>query len=90
MRIPCPFCGERDVSEFSYLGDAALANRPEPEAGEAFAEYVYLRDNPAGPHREFWYHAAGCRHWLKVTRDTHTHTITATEFARASAKGGAA
>ncbi len=24
MRIHCPFCGERDLSEFSYLGDALM------------------------------------------------------------------
>ncbi|TIW38046.1 MAG: sarcosine oxidase subunit delta, partial [Mesorhizobium sp.] len=22
MRIVCPFCGERELGEFSYLGDA--------------------------------------------------------------------
>ncbi len=30
MRIPCPHCGERDLREFSYLGDATLA-RPRSE-----------------------------------------------------------
>ena len=29
MRIPCPYCGSRDVAEFTYLGDATL-QRPEP------------------------------------------------------------
>ena len=87
MRILCPFCGEREASEFSYLGDATLANRPAPDASEAFADYVYLRDNPAGQHREFWYHAAGCRHWLRVTRDTRTHAITTAELARGGAAG---
>ena len=53
MRIPLPVCGERDIQEFSCLGDATR-RRPDPEAGEAaFADYVYLRDNPAGRHREF-------------------------------------
>jgi sarcosine oxidase subunit delta len=41
-----------------------------------------VRDNPAGPHRELWYHAAGCQSWLIVTRDTRTHEITAVEAAR--------
>jgi len=81
VRIPCPFCGERDLSEFIYLGDAALAMRPPSDAGGAFGDYVYLRDNPAGPHRELWYHAAGCRSWLRVTRDTRTHVITEAAFA---------
>ena len=83
MRISCPFCGDRDLSEFAYLGDATLT-RPDPSAPNAeraFYEYVYLRDNPAGPHREFWHHVSGCRSWLIVTRDTRSHEILAAEFA---------
>ncbi len=77
MRIPCPFCGSRDIREFSYLGDASVT-RPDPSAPDAldlFVDYVYLRDNHAGPHREFWYHASGCQAWLVVTRDTRSHAI---------------
>jgi methylglutamate dehydrogenase subunit B len=83
MRIPCPFCGARDAHEFTYLGDAA-PTRPDPTAADAadtFHDYVYLRDNPAGPHREFWYHANGCRRWVIVQRDTLTHAITGARFA---------
>ncbi|WP_336490421.1 sarcosine oxidase subunit delta [Methylobacterium nigriterrae] len=76
MRIRCPYCGERDNGEFSYLGDAGPV-RPDGLEAEAAAmhDYVYLRDNPAGEHRELWYHAAGCRTWLVVTRDTRSHAI---------------
>ena len=77
MRIRCPFCGERDASEFSYLGDANF-RRPDALAADAathFFEAVYLRDNPAGRHDELWYHGSGCRSWLRVTRDTRTHEI---------------
>lgn len=75
MRIPCPYCGERDSHEFAYLGPAGL-ERPAAEASEAdWYDYVYLRDNPAGLHRELWYHAGGCRSWLEVERDTKTHAI---------------
>lgn len=84
MRIPCPYCGVRGVDEFSYLGDATLT-RPDasaPNAEAAFADYVYLRDNPAGRHRELWQHAAGCQSWLVVTRDTRTHAIEQVEAAR--------
>lgn len=82
MRIPCPFCGERDLSEFVYLGDAEF-RRPDADAPDAearFIEAVYLRDNPAGPHDELWYHASGCRGWLRVKRSTLTHEIFAVEF----------
>lgn len=81
MRIHCPFCGPRDWSEFSSLGDAK-ALRPEPSAPEAFFEAVYLRDNPAGRHVELWYHGFGCRSWLRVTRDTRTHEIFSVEMCR--------
>lgn len=86
MRIPCPHCGARDVQEFSYLG-AADPQRPDGmDASEAaMTEYVYQRENPAGPHRELWYHAAGCRAWLVVTRDTRTHEISGATPARSGA-----
>jgi sarcosine oxidase subunit delta len=44
--------------------------------------YVYLRKNPAGEHRELWFHAAGCRAWLIVTRNIQTHEILAAVPAR--------
>ena len=97
MRIACAHCGERDAQEFSYLGDATL-ERPEGAGASAQAmhDYVYLRDNPAGTHRELWYHAAGCHAWLVVVRDTRTHAIAGVEPARegafarrAAAAGGA-
>jgi len=45
------------------------------------AGMIYLRDNPAGPNDELWYHASGCRSWLRVTRHTQTHEILAAAFA---------
>jgi sarcosine oxidase subunit delta len=76
MRIDCPYCGPRGNEEFSYYGDATRT-RPAADADEsAFVDYVYLRDNPAGSHRELWFHAAGCHRWLEVERDTRTHLIT--------------
>ena len=51
MLIPCPWCGPRNQIEFTYGGDATL-RRPAPDAPEAaWVDYVYLRDNPRGPHR---------------------------------------
>ena len=85
MIIDHPLLGPRDASEFIYLGDAALIDRPDPEAEDAaarFHDYLYLRDNPAGLHRELWFHEQGDRSWLVVTRDTVTHEILKVEFAR--------
>jgi len=91
MRIQCPFCGERDASEFAYLGDARI-RRPDPESPAAaarFFEAVYLRDNPAGAHEEYWYHSMGCRSWLRVTRNTLTHEILGVDFAHGEHSGRA-
>ncbi len=77
LLIPCPWCGPRNQIEFTYGGDATL-KRPPPDApAEAWFEFVYLRDNPCGPHDELWLHSAGCRRWFKVRRDTRTHDILA-------------
>lgn len=94
MIIPHPLLGPRDAAEFVYLGDASLIDRPDWQAKDAadrFYEYGYLRDNPAGLHRELWYHEQGDRSWLVVTRDTVTHEITGVELARdvARARGRA-
>ncbi|WP_420566776.1 sarcosine oxidase subunit delta [Thalassovita sp.] len=85
MLIPHPLLGLRDASEFTYLGDARLLERPDgmaPDAAAQFHDYVYLRDNPAGVHRELWFHEQGDRSWLVVTRDTTTHEILGAELAR--------
>jgi heterotetrameric sarcosine oxidase delta subunit len=89
MRITCPYCGERDASEFTYLGAADL-QRPDPVgegAAQAFYDYVYLRDNPAGVLAELWYHASGCHSWLRVERDTRSHIIHAVAYASAPPEG---
>ncbi len=76
LRIACPFCGPRDHAEFSYEGDATVLW---PALGDedraAWHRAVFLRRNPAGPHREYWQHSQGCRMWLEVERDTCTHEI---------------
>lgn len=75
MRITCPLCGERDRREFTWQGDAIALSRPAPDAGEgAWDDYVHLRENPAGPLRELWYHDA-CGAWAVVERDTVTHAV---------------
>lgn len=92
MRIPCPYCGDRGMEEYSYLGDATV-QRPSdlsPEAMPAWVDYTYLRDNPRGRHREYWHHAAGCRAWLVVERDTMTHEIFSVRPARDVALDGKA
>ena len=82
MRIPCPLCGERGAEEFVYHGDATLRRPDRAAAPEAWAGYVYLRDNPPGRHAELWYHGSGCQAWLVVERDVRTHGVFAARLAR--------
>jgi sarcosine oxidase subunit delta len=85
MIINHPLLGPRDSAEFAYLGDADIINRPDPDtetAAQDFYEYGYLRENPAGEHRELWFHEGGDRSWLVVTRNTVTHEISKVEIAR--------
>jgi sarcosine oxidase subunit delta len=74
MLIPCPHCGPRSHEEFTTLGEVR-GPRPSTADAAAFTDYVYLRTNVAGRHREHWFHAAGCQSWLVVERDTLTHDI---------------
>lgn len=77
IRIPCPHCGLRDHSEFTYLGDAGVRRPSDPDESDPqqWFDYIYYRDNPRGKHRELWHHGHGCRAWLVVTRDTLTHEV---------------
>ena len=83
LKIACPGCGVRNYTEFRYAGDASKV-RPAHGVPDlaAWHDYVYLFDNPKGPHREYWQHVLGCRQWLIVERDTATNTVRRTRFAR--------
>ncbi len=77
--ITCPNCGERDLSEFSYGGEADIS-RPEwrDDMSDAeWAEFVFMRTNPKGVFAERWNHAAGCRRWFNMLRNTATDDILA-------------
>ena len=79
LLIECPWCGQRDEIEFSYGGEAGLS-RPDDDCSDAeWANYLYMRTNTRGIHRERWYHAGGCRQWFTIQRDTTTNRIIDTE-----------
>jgi sarcosine oxidase subunit delta len=89
LLIACPWCGEREELEFHYGGQAHVAYPADPSAlsdGE-WGEYLFVRDNPKGPFAERWSHAAGCRRWFNVVRDTVTHEILAVQSNRSVAAG---
>lgn len=77
LLITCPWCGQRDELEFSYGGEAHLV-RPEPTdhaTAKEWAEYLFMRTNPKGFHKERWQHTGGCRAWFNAIRDTRTNRL---------------
>ena len=74
LRIDCPHCGRRPLEEFLH---GEILRVPEsitdPEARDL--DRAFMHDNPAGPVTERWFHAAGCRRWLTLRRDTRTDEI---------------
>ena len=79
LRIACPWCGPRDEIEFTYGGEAHIAMPADADALDdaAWADYLFMRANPKGHHRERWVHSYGCRRWFHVVRDTATERILA-------------
>ena len=58
---------------------AATPSKARPAHGtgdlKAWHDYVFLFDNPKGPHREYWQHVLGCRQWLVLERNTATNEV---------------
>jgi heterotetrameric sarcosine oxidase delta subunit len=72
LKIPCPHCGLRPYTEFTFGGE--LRELGSNDHDEDFRR-VYLPDNAAAVQEERWFHAYGCRRWLNVRRDTVTNRI---------------
>lgn len=92
MLIVCVCCGPRDVSEYTYFGDATV-ERPSlaggtADATQAWLAAVYQRRNPRGLHAELWQHSAGCRAFLRVVRNTLTHEISSVDLVGPLARAG--
>ena len=76
----CPFCGDRDETEFFFAGEAGH-ERPEPAgkvSEEEWAKYLYLHENPKGQSREIWIHLP-CNEAFIMERDTVTHEVIASQ-----------
>ena len=79
IRIDCPFCGERDHSEFTYGGDGSIKYPILGASKKEWLEAVFQRRNTRGMQKETWHHVNGCRMWLYIERDTVTHEIKSVE-----------
>ena len=77
LLIPCPWCGHRNETEFSYGGEGHIVRPKDPStvSDEQWADYLFMRKNTIGHHSERWIHSAGCRRWFNVERDTVTQRI---------------
>lgn len=76
--ISCPYCDEERLEEeLRYGGEADLVRPADPAtvSDEAWTDYLYMRRNAKGPHREQWCCAAGCGQWFVVTRDSVSHEV---------------
>ncbi|GAB3296925.1 sarcosine oxidase subunit delta [Parasphingorhabdus pacifica] len=84
LRIHCPWCGDRDEVEFHYGGQAGVDYPENPDSLDdtAWAEYLFVRDNPRGRFTERWSHAAGCRRWFETVRDTATNEFIGVPIAK--------
>ena len=77
LLIRCPWCGEREETEFHYGGEAHKLRplKAEELSDREWAEFLFLNHNPKGVYLERWSHAQGCRRWFNVVRDTVTSEI---------------
>lgn len=73
MLVPCPWCGPRNVSEFTYHGEDVPRPDPAHATPRQWREYLYFRANPRGWVTERWQHQAGCRQHFRLERDTLTN-----------------
>ncbi|GAA1808688.1 sarcosine oxidase subunit delta [Luedemannella flava] len=77
LLIRCPWCGPRNETEFHYGGQAGVAYPADPAAlsDEEWGRFLFVRANPKGAWEERWSHAAGCRRWFTLRRDTSTNEM---------------
>ncbi|MBB53072.1 MAG: sarcosine oxidase subunit delta [Magnetovibrio sp.] len=79
LLIPCPYCGEREESEFHQGGEAHIKRPADTDklTDDEWADYLFLRDNKKGIYLERWVHRHGCRRWFNMARNTMTNEIVA-------------
>lgn len=79
LQITCPHCGTRDQDEFTFGGEAHIVRPLDPDSlsEREWGDYLFMRENPKGNHREQWCHSAACGKWFNVVRHTVTYDIKA-------------
>lgn len=69
----CPLNGPRNIQEFACGGPVKAMPGVE-DSDAAWADYVFLDDNPRGFVREWWCHLPSS-YWFIAERDTATDAI---------------
>ena len=74
--LDCPRCGRRPLDEFTFGGE----RRPRPDVDRrtptsATSTRSGSSRTPTASTTERWFHAAGCRRWLTVRRDTSIDAV---------------
>lgn len=73
LMLTCPYCGvTAEETEFHPGGEAHLKRFGPGSDDQAFADYLFTRQNPKGVHFERWRHIYGCGKWFHVARCTVT------------------
>ncbi len=74
LKLTCPHCGERPLTEFSY-GEIPEVPSSITNPDDRDIDRAFMLKNPEGETVEAWFHVYGCRRWLKVKRDTRTDAL---------------
>jgi sarcosine oxidase subunit delta len=72
--ITCPLNGPRNAQEFICGGEVRFEPRGSQSGAQAWADYVFLQENPCGLVREWWCHVPS-GYWFIVERDTASDTF---------------
>jgi heterotetrameric sarcosine oxidase delta subunit len=75
--LDCPNCGARPIEEFTFAGERPSVPDRITDPLDRDIDYAWMHDNPRGLTTERWFHAAGCRRWLTVRRDTSLNGVVA-------------
>jgi sarcosine oxidase subunit delta len=84
--FPCPFCGERNETEFHFAGELGKV-RPDttaPISDRDWSSYLYTQRNEKGPVREVWMHVT-CAELFVLERDSVSMKVTGSRALRQGA-----
>ncbi len=73
LLIHCPYCDETlPEVEFAYAGQAHIVrpDNPSEQTDADWEAFLFIRENPKGPHFERWRHVHGCGRFFNAVRNT--------------------